>query len=355
MHYEKLSSQLVRALRGRRSQAALSRWLRFDSNVVCSWESGRRWPTASKWLWVCRRVGVEPAAALERFYRARPTWLDEVDPASRQGVARLLSDLKGAAKMGEVARRAGISRFAMARYLKGQAEPRLPEFLRVVDALSLRLLDFVAAFVDPAQLASVRGRWTELEATRQAAYELPWSHAVLRLLETTAYAELGGLGPGWLAERLQLSEAEVTACLEVLTAAGEIEAREGRYQVRESRTVDTQRDPEHGQRLKHWWARVALERLAHQSPGRFSYNLFTVSQADYERLEALQLAYFRELRSIVARSSPPERVALVNLQLLPLDVPAEGSQTARDSANVTPRPRRAETTESAPPRPLRLA
>ena len=54
------------------------------------------------------------------------------------------------------------------------------------------------------------------------------------------------------------------------------------------------------------------------TPGVFSYNLFSVSNADLERLEALQRRYFRELRTIVAQSEPVENVAVVNLQLFSL-------------------------------------
>jgi hypothetical protein len=50
----------------------------------------------------------------------------------------------------------------------------------------------------------------------------------------------------------------------------------------------------------------------------FSYNLFAISERDYERLRELHLAYFRELRSIVAASQPAERVVLAHLSLLPL-------------------------------------
>lgn len=319
MDYEQLASELIRALRGSRSQAALSRRLKARSNVVYSWEAGRRWPSASKWLWVCQRVGRDPKTALKRFYRGDPAWLDELDVASSEGVARLLNDLKGSAKLGEVAERASLSRFALARYLKGQAEPKLPDFLRVVEALSLRLLDFLAAFVDPLELPSVRERYRELSAARQAAYDLPWSHAVLRLLETRAYRELGRHDSEWIARALGLSRQRVDECVGVLETSGQVEWRDGRYHVFEERTVDTQENPQQGQRLKVWWAQVALERLEAQKPGRFSYNLFTVSRADYARLEQLQLAYFRELRAIVAESAPAERVALVNMQLLPLD------------------------------------
>ena len=51
----------------------------------------------------------------------------------------------------------------------------------------------------------------------------------------------------------------------------------------------------------------------------FSYNLFTVSEHDFTRLRELHIAYYQELRRIIEQSTPGERVALVNVQLLRLD------------------------------------
>jgi hypothetical protein len=84
-------------------------------------------------------------------------------------------------------------------------------------------------------------------------------------------------------------------------------------------TVDTRQQPEHGKKLKEWWAGVALDRLRKGEPGLFSYNLFTVSAADLERLRELHVAYFHQLRTIVAESEPAERVVLANIQLLSFD------------------------------------
>src|SRR5262249_18697944 len=81
-------------------------------------------------------------------------------------------------------------------------------------------------------------------------------------------------------------------------------------------TVDTRHHPDQGQRLKKWWLNIALERARAGHGGLHSYNLFTVSEADYQRLEELHRAYFREMRSIVAQSSPAERVVLGAVHLL---------------------------------------
>ena len=72
MDFELMASELVRALRGKRSQLAFSRRLGFRTNVVHTWEAQRRWPTASRSLAVAQRAGVDPKAALTRFYRTVP-------------------------------------------------------------------------------------------------------------------------------------------------------------------------------------------------------------------------------------------------------------------------------------------
>lgn len=319
LDYQQIAAELIRALRGKRSQQALSRRLGSKSNVLYTWESGRRWPTASKFFWLAERVGVDVRAALADFYRSEPAWLNQSRPSEPAGVAQLLSDLKGKTGVAQLAERSGFSRFAVSRWLKAQAEPKLPDFLKLIEVTSLRLLDFIAALVDPHRVPSVAKNWRELQAARTAAYELPWSHAVLRLLETEHYQRLKRHQRGWLAARLGLSTTQEERCLEALTNAGQVERRGERYWVREMQAIDTRQDARASQQLKGWWARVALDRLEAGEAGRFSYNLFTVSEKDYQRLEELHLAYFREMRAIVAKSAPAQRVALINMQLMPLE------------------------------------
>ena len=296
MDFEQMASELIRALRGRRSQMAFSRRLGFRTNVVHTWEAQRRWPTASRSLAAAQRVGVDPKAALARFYGTVPLWVGTTDPTSPELITRLLEDLRGRTSIGDVARRTGRSRFAVARWLKGEAEPRLPDFLRLIEAMSLRVLDFVAAFVDPRQLPSLGDRWEkldaqrvvaavqQLEAGRRAAFELPWSHAVLRVLELESY-QREPHRPGFVAAQLGIDLAEENECLAALLASGQLDWDGSRYRVG-AQLTDTRRHPEAGRILKLFWARQALGRLERESPGLFSYNLFSVSERDYERLLA---------------------------------------------------------------------
>jgi transcriptional regulator with XRE-family HTH domain len=320
MDHEALAADLIRALRGARSQAAFSRRLRYRSNVVRTWEGGRRWPTAARFLAICARVGVDPVAAVRRFEAGTAGWLDGVELASPGGVARLLDDLRGGSSIKDVALRAGRSRYAVSRWLSGAAEPRLPDFLRMIEATSLRLLDFLAVLVDPSALPSASKAWRELETARRVALELPWSHAVLRVLELRAYRALARHEPGFIAARAGISLEEERRCLRLLAQTRQIRKRGGLWEPHRVLTVDTRNNPDAGRGLLTFWAEVGVQRLrAGDSKGLFSYNLFTVSARDLERIRELHLSYFRQLRSIVAQSQPPERLVVANVQLFGLD------------------------------------
>lgn len=315
MDPEMLARDLIRAIRGRRSQAAFSRRLQSKSNVVATWETGRRWPTAAKFFWAVSRAGGNWTPVLERFAPLSLDRTGSIDLSSPAGVAGFLSGLRGNTAIQDIAARAHSSRFAVARWLKGQTEPRLPEFLQLIEAMTFRTLDFVSCLVDPNDLQSVREEWKRLQAARGAAYELPWSHAVLRVLELAEYRSLSKHVPGFIAARLGISTTDEERCLAILEQAEQISFVDGRWLARPA-TIDTRQSPEMSRKLKTWWAQVALERLDQGGDGLFSYNLFTVSRADFERLQELHRAYFRELRSIVAQSEPGECVGLVNMQLM---------------------------------------
>jgi transcriptional regulator with XRE-family HTH domain len=318
VNYEDLAREVLRAIRGRRSQVAFSRRLRYRSNVAYLWESGRNFPTAATTLWAASRTGVDVVAALTRFYRTPPPWLATVDAASPEGVATLLSDLRRTMPVQAVAARTGRSRYAVSRWFKGQTEPRLPDFLRLIEATSLRVLDFLAQIVDPEELPSVKEAWRQIQSARRMVSQVPWSPAVLLVLQTADYRALPAHEPGWIARRLGIPEDVEDECLDLLRTSGQIHRDGRRWRVSRVQAIDTRADPDAGRRLKRWWAQVGIDRMD-SAPGLFSYNVFSVSRADLERLEEMHRSYFRALRAVVADSEPAECVAVANLQLFALD------------------------------------
>lgn len=324
MDHEALAAELLRNLRGKRSQTAFSRHLGYKCNVLYTWESGRRWPAVDTFFKVLTKSKVDWPAQLRVFLGGDPPFLPKKPSNDVSWLVPFLNELRGTVSVVEVARRMKTHRATVSRWLNGKAQPRLPELLHLVDVMSERLLDFLALLVDPGSLSSCSKEWQELCAQREVAYHLPWSHAVMRVLELSDYRALGKHEPGFIGRRVGISSELEALCIERLAAAGLIVKKQGLWVVVQVLTVDTRARPDAGRALKAHWAQVGLDRLAPLEPNKmdlFSYNLFAVSEADWHRIRERHIAYFQELRAIVAQSTPAERVVLVNLQLLRLDEP----------------------------------
>ena len=315
MDYEAAAAQVIRALRGRFAQSALSRRLGYRSNVFHDWETGRAFPTAARVMALARHVGREPNEAVARFLGESPSWLATTDLATPPGVAALLRQVRGTIRVSALARSTERDRFAVARWLKGASEPRLPDFLRMIDAASQRLADFLAEFVDPTEVAEVADTWRAVDEARSLVRDAPWAHAVLRALELRQYRALTEHEPGWIATQLGISLDQEEECLKRLALSRQIRRRRRRWEPCRVVAVDARRDREASRRLACWGAELGAERIASGSTG-YAFNLIAVSEADLQRLRNLQHEYFAQIRSIVAASEPAERVAIVNLHLL---------------------------------------
>lgn len=311
---EIVARQLIRAIRGRRSQEGFSRRLGYTSNPVADWEAGRRFPTAAETFRACRLSGIDVVAACERFNPGEESTLGEADDAA---VAAWLAALRGNTAIKDLAARVGESRYAVARWLAGDTRPRLPEFLALVEALTNRLSDLVAELVPIDSVPALREAHEKRHASRRVAFDEPWVAAVMVLLETTEYQALGRHVDGWLAERLEIPVEVEQRCLARLEQAGLVVCEaDGSYRTREALTIDARADPEGTKRLKAHWASLGAVRAHGPHDGDLvSYNVVAVSREDLERIREAHVRYFMEVRSIVA-SSRPEVAALVNIQLL---------------------------------------
>lgn len=323
MDYELVARQLLRALRGKRSQTAFSRRLGHRSNVAYAWESGRRFPSASRLFRIAARTGRDLRVLFGRpFQPARPpAWIARLDLTGRSAVAAFLRELRGAIPVGVLASRCGCSRFSLSRWLSGATEPRLPDLLRVVHAVLPRdFLDWLSGLCDPSQLPAIRREWERFEALRRVAHEAPHSEAILRVLELESYHATPHPPPGWIAARLGFSADDEARALAALRRARLIRRRRGRWVLDRVYQVSTRQQDEAALRqLKRFWAGVGSERLERGAGGLFSYNVFSVSAADLARLERLHLEYYDAMRAIIRESTPAECVGLVNLQLFALD------------------------------------
>lgn len=320
MNYEILAQNVVRALRGKRSQVAFSRRLGYRTNVAYPWEAGRRFPTAAELFRAAKRIGIDVRAAITPFFRPRlPEELRELEPTSSEFVAAVLRAMRGPGSMQELAMRTGLSRSAISRILSGSTEPRLPQFFRLVDAMSRRLLDLLSGFVDVSTLVAARDEWRRLEALRRLAAENPLSEAVPRFLELEQYSRLAKHRPGWIAERLGISRADEERTLADLELAGVIRFDGKHWKIDRERSVDTTRDVKQAGRLRAFWTDQAGSRIARGAEGGFSYLVFGTDEETLAAIQELRMKFYREMRALVAACPTARRVVVANVQLFPID------------------------------------
>ncbi len=321
LNFELVAADFVRDVRGKRSQMGLSRALGYRSNIVYRWEAGQCWPTAADFFARCRKLRLDAGAFASLFPR-QLRWQGAHDPTSPAGLAAFLEGLRGGAPIIELARTAGVNRYTVSRWLKGSAQPRLPDFFRMVEASSQRLLDLLSHWIDPERLPSTRQRWRQLERARRLAYEQPWAHAVLRVLQLTDYGE-AARDRRWIADRLGIAVADVDRGLAALRAAGQIVSEHGRWVPQPTERVDTGRDAQRALALKLHWTHVAVARAGKGKAGSFGYSLFEVSRSDLRKVLALHQDYVRAVQHIVANSRGTECIGLYCAQLL--DLAAHGN------------------------------
>jgi len=237
-------------------------------------------------------------------------------PLIHQGVHAWLEALRGHTPQSHIARRSGRSRHQIRRWLSGESEPRVPDFLCLIHALTGRAQNWVAAFVDMESVPALLGIWRAARAAARLAYDAPWSSAVRVVIGTEAYRKHGS--DDWLCHSLGLAPGALNNAIEALLEAGLAERRGSLLVPISTFTVDASASDADRLRLKIHWARVAADRAGRGHPGDLtSVNLVTLSEADLERVRELQRAYFRELRSLVAASEPEQTAALVVMQVLP--------------------------------------
>lgn len=303
----------MRALRGKRSQAAFSKRLGFRSNVAAKWESGQRMPTAEEALAYGRRLGIDPDAALRGLNRNAA---DALGPAAEPDLAAWLRALKGAQLLGTVAERSGLSRYSVSRFLQGLAQPRLPQFLALLDALTARVEAFVDAWVGVEHVPLLESRLRRTRAARDALFHRPLCLAVLCLLDTVALRSRAVNQLVELSKVLERPPEEISECLQTLADGGVIRLEGEHYTTAGALTVDAQATAELERRARSFWTGMGHDRVAHAYPNDLcSYNVFSVARKDYARLRELQREFYRAARALVAASEPTEVAGFLIVQL----------------------------------------
>lgn len=328
--HQRVARELMRAVRGKRSQTALARRLGYRGNPITDWERGARNPTAKEALRVatlCRLpvrdafsklVPIDPPEFAASLVKSKST----LKPGAREWVLhRWLTALRGSVSNTELAQRLGTSRYTVSRWCSGDTDIKLFEFLYFVEVLTGRLYDWVSALVPMSSVPSLVPRFAQANAARTVALEHPWTEAILRVLETEGYRLQPAVAHDALAATLGIEQQTLEQALEGLVQASVVvpktDATTGRkyYEVLRELSVDTRSDPMAIRQLQQHWLGVALQRAERREADWFAYNVFSCSQSDLQRVRESLKRAFRESRATIANSQPNETTGFIVMQL----------------------------------------
>jgi transcriptional regulator with XRE-family HTH domain len=229
LEYERISSEFARAIRGQRSQAAFARRIARLSNVAHAWESGRRQPRVSEFLRAATRVGIDVERALREFTSPFAPGAVFDNRITKRSTTELVRAVRQGDALPDLARRAGVSRGALARWVAGTSEPRLPELLRLIDATCRQPLLFISHFVDPSTLPSARVEWERLTSQWNLLAEMPIGLAIMSALKLKGYVSRRLHDEILLARLVGIDVRELRAALAALSKVGLVANDEGRF------------------------------------------------------------------------------------------------------------------------------
>jgi hypothetical protein len=126
-----------------------------------------------------------------------------------------------------------------------------------VDVLTGRLPDLAAQWVDIERVPSLAARHRQQEAARNCAYRLPWSGAVLALVDVEPRPPSRRAFVARAARALELSSDEVERAVAALEQAGALTSRGSRLHVTGGLVEDTRRERDKARELRAHWAGVA--------------------------------------------------------------------------------------------------
>jgi hypothetical protein len=296
MDFDLVARELVRAVRGKRSQTAVNRRLGYAFNQVHRWERGQTRVKWSDFVALCAACRVDLKAALVEvigFYD---------DPARGDLV---VANLIRPASMTLLQRVAGLSRTEVAHWVAGRVIPRLEHVLLLLEVSRSSLLELASKLVEIELVASLAGEAALRAQRRDLLTRHPNLEVVVAVLELEGYRALARHDDAFVAARAGLPVEETRTILAGLVEVGTIALRRRKYVLEErwQATYDLRGDFGVITPVKLHWMKEAARALEGQRafPEKdfFSYYVFNASDEVAEKVTAEYADFLKRVIALV--------------------------------------------------------
>lgn len=295
MNANQISKELVKTIRGRKSQIQLSQKLGFGGNQVYRWESGLRKISWLDFVALAKTCKCPLADSLDRLFKYNGKLSD---------TTRLTQFLVGDAKIVKVSQETMISRFAISKWLKGVSSPSLEEIILLIHHCQHALFEFLDDLVGMENVPSLRDEYAKRKAEKNLYYNNPVIDAVLCCLELKTYKKLKAHRDGFIATALGISIEEERLALSGLLAVDAIVTEAGKYKLSSNRP-DLRGDFEGERQIRRYWYERAV-RVINEAHSRadvvgLGCAVFPVSGTMMEKVRQEYSDFYFRLRSLLAQ------------------------------------------------------
>lgn len=316
MNYTSLKSFVLRSMRGKRSQAQISRQLGYSFNQVYRWESGRTgvsWCEFLDFAEVCR---VDVRAKLNDCFR--------FDRDSRN-TTDLVNFLLGNARASVLAKQLQVSKFKLEKWRSGALVPRLEDVLMMVEyssGLAVTLVEHFAGKTMPAKY--LQSGQTSGAKGLIATY--PMCAMIDLLFLDQEYQKLPRHVDGYVARKVGITIAQEKKILQAMEAQGLLQWQNEKYVFPTENFRIHTRTPnfaDHKNIISYWLSRAMLILERQHVAGGFddsvslmSYKVFRVSEEGFKKINERYREFYHEIGRLIREDEGgPELLRAFAMQL----------------------------------------
>lgn len=222
MDYSVLSQEILKYLRGAKSQQKLSQGLGFSFNQVGKWESGATVINWLDFLHLCQRLNIP----IEKHINEMFFWSS---PSRPEFIVALIKQHFGFSNTAEMARKISRSRSVVSRWLSNSTSPDFPDILRLLDYHPFVLSTWLSRFIELENLACFRERFNHENSFLKSLQTNPYVTIVHAALQLSSYQRLHEHSDAWIAEKTKLPEKVIAQIITQLHHGRLISLRKGLY------------------------------------------------------------------------------------------------------------------------------
>lgn len=317
MTIPKLTAEMIRNIRGTKSQSFVNQRLSFKSNQIHRWETGQRNISWLNFVKLCkiRKIPLAPVLWNTILYDY---------PIERTDL--LVNHLVLGHTTKQVSRTLDLNYHRVRRWQLMKTEPDLIDVLSLMSLLPGQLENFIIRLCEAGAFAVPKSLVVHSLNPTSVIFRHPIAGALTAVLELDDYQNRDRHSSAEIARLLQTPISEIEECLKALLNSGMVKIdKNGLYKPVEVNIDTSGLDSKNRARLRAFW----FERFARQlqsgdlnfsGPSKLSYLLHAVSEAGYTELVEQLRIFYRNVDKIVKldQRRPKTGVYYVGIDIIKL-------------------------------------